>query len=101
MERRSHNWEINFSMPQGSILEPVLYLVCTADLPVAMGSTIATYADNIAVLVAHNSHIEAHHGDYRKVSITSRDGLKNGESKSTKQNQYRWHLLPEERRILQ
>jgi len=43
-------------MPQSSILEPVLYLLCTADLPVAMGSTIVTYADNIAILVAHNSY---------------------------------------------
>jgi len=40
-------------MPQSSGLRPVLYLY-TADLPVALNSTIATYADDIAVLAVHN-----------------------------------------------
>jgi len=61
----------------------VLYLLYIADLPVALGST--TYADDTAVLAAHNNH-KKHHRDYRKVFITSRDGLKNGESKTTEQN---------------
>jgi hypothetical protein len=30
-----------------------------ADLPVSQGSTTATYTDDIAILLAHNNHIEA------------------------------------------
>jgi hypothetical protein len=40
--------EIKSGMPQDSILGPVLYLLYIADLPVALGSTIAIYADDIA-----------------------------------------------------
>jgi len=50
--------EINSVVPQGSILEPVLYLIYIADLPVALGSTTTTYADDTAVLAIHNSYIE-------------------------------------------
>jgi len=46
-------------VPQGSILGLVFYLIYTADLPVALDSTTATYANEIAILAAHNSHIEA------------------------------------------
>jgi len=31
----------------------------TADLPVALGSTTASYTDDTAILVARNDHIEA------------------------------------------
>jgi len=72
-------------VPQGSILEPMLYI---ADFPIALGSTTVTHTDDTAVLAAHNNHIEAFLlQDYRKVSI--RHGLKNGKSKLTEQNQYR------------
>jgi len=42
--------EINSGVPQDSVSELVLYLLYTADLPVALGST--TYADDTAVLAA-------------------------------------------------
>jgi len=42
--------EINSDVLQGSILEPMLF---TADLLVALGSTIATYVDD-TVILAHN-----------------------------------------------
>jgi len=47
-------------VPEGNILGPVLYFLYIADLPVALpSSTTATYADDIAVLVAHNNYLEA------------------------------------------
>jgi len=49
---------INSGDSQGSILGPVLYLLYSVDLPVALGSTTATYTDYTVVLVVHNNHIE-------------------------------------------
>jgi len=40
-------------------LGPVLYLLYTADLPIVLGTITATYTDDIAILAAHNNHIEA------------------------------------------
>jgi hypothetical protein len=48
---------INSEVPQGNILGSVIYLLYTPDLPVALDSTTATYADDTAV--AHNNHLEA------------------------------------------
>jgi len=49
--------EINSGVPRDSVLGPVLYLLYTADLPVALGSTTATYADDTTLV--HNNHVEA------------------------------------------
>jgi len=36
----------------------MLYLLYTADLPVALGSTIAIYMDDTTIFMAHNNYIE-------------------------------------------
>jgi len=44
---------------QDSVLELVLYLLYTVDLPVAPDTITATYAYDTAILMAHKDHIEA------------------------------------------
>jgi len=51
--------DINSGVPQGSVLGPVLYLLYTADLPIAPDIITATYADDTAILTAHKDHVEA------------------------------------------
>jgi hypothetical protein len=40
-------------VPQGSVLEPVLYLTYTSDLPTSDHATTATFANDLAILVIH------------------------------------------------
>lgn len=46
-------------VPQGSVLGPILYTIFTSDMPVIDGVTIATYADDTAIMAKHESPVEA------------------------------------------
>ncbi len=42
--------EIKAGVPQGSVLGPVLYLLFTSDIPTTENNTIATFADDTAIM---------------------------------------------------
>jgi hypothetical protein len=51
--------EIGAGVPQGSVLGPTLYLIYTSDIPQLEHDTIATFADDTAVLAIGKDHEEA------------------------------------------
>lgn len=52
-DSRSELFKIESGVPQGSVLGPVLYLLFTADLPTTRLTTVATYADDTAIIASH------------------------------------------------
>src|SRR5436190_1777997 len=51
--------EIESGVPQGSVLGPLLYLLFTYDIPLTPGTTIATFADDTALLSTHPNAAQA------------------------------------------
>jgi len=55
----SQLYKILAGVPQGSVLDPVRYLLYMADLPTTNGVLTATFADDTALLAAHKNHTTA------------------------------------------
>lgn len=51
--------DVKSGVPQGSVLGPILYTLFTSDMPTSNEVTIATYADDTAILATNESPIEA------------------------------------------
>lgn len=82
--------EISAGVPHGSVLGPLLFLLSTGDIPQEEGTTIATFADDTAILATGNTAEEATKKLQRavdKVSAwTKKWRIKLNESKSTHVN---------------
>lgn len=78
---------IKAGVPQGSVLGPILYLIYTCDLPQPKQATVATFADDTAILVVDDD-AEIANKKLQKVvnqinSWTKKWRIKLNESKST------------------
>lgn len=78
--------QIKAGVPQGSVLGPVLYLLYTCDMPELEDVTVATFADDTAIMATGKSHKEAvekaQRGINRFYDWTKKWRIKLNESKS-------------------
>lgn len=63
---------INAGVPQGSVLGPVLYTIFTSDMPVSDDVTIATYADDTAILASSNCPTDASNVIQKQLDLTEK-----------------------------
>lgn len=49
-------WRIVAGVPQGSVRGPLLYVLFTVDIPIDKAITTATFADDTAILSAHDDY---------------------------------------------
>ncbi|KMQ90710.1 reverse transcriptase [Lasius niger] len=98
-EARSELYPILSGVPQGSILGPVLYLLYTADLPTTVKTLTATYADDTAILAAHENPDVASNLLQTSLDKTQK-WLKNGALKLMTRNQSMLPSRIEEKHVL-
>jgi hypothetical protein len=49
-------YPINSGVPEGSAFGPFLYLIFTSDIPQSQDITLATFADDMAIMSSHINH---------------------------------------------
>ena len=65
-------YKLKAGVPQGNDLSPILYNIFTSDLPRTNHTTLATYADNTAILVSNKDlNIAAHDLQYHLNQISN------------------------------
>ena len=55
-EAKSRDKSITAGLPQGGVLGPLLYLMCTADIPTLSDTTLARFADDFTVISPHANY---------------------------------------------
>lgn len=78
--------EIYAGVPQGSILEPILYTIFTSDIPLTKGITTATYADDTAALSSNGDPTQRPLKIYKNTYQSSRNGCTTGGCKLAYKN---------------